>query len=191
MADYQRRLPHFHPGDAWLFLTWRLWGTVPANGNADAYPTPGHAFVAGDRVLDRRASGPLWLRDPRIADLVSDTILIGDCERRFYRLCAWVVMPNHVHLPIRPRPCADERAERIDRQKRKSNPGTNRAAVLAGREFRSLPPSFESDRADHRLYRKQPGFCQTGVLSGELALVQHGLAGETAQCHLLYFWPGT
>ena len=102
MADYQRRLPHFHPSDAWLFLTWRLWGTVPANGNADAYPTPGHAFVAGDRVLDRRASGPLWLRDPRIADLVSDTILIGDCERRFYRLCAWVVMPNHVHLLIRP-----------------------------------------------------------------------------------------
>src|SRR5438046_827016 len=77
MADYQRR-------------------------NADAYPTPGHAFVAGDHVLDRRASGPLWLRDPRIADLVSDTILIGDCERRFYRLCAWVVMPNHVHLLIRP-----------------------------------------------------------------------------------------
>ena len=151
MADYQRRLPHFHPSDAWLFLTWRLWGTVPANGNADAYPTPGHALVAGDRVLDRRASGPLWLRDPRIADLVSDTILIGDCERRFYRLCAWVVMPNHVHLPIRPRPCADERAERIDRQKRKPNPGTNRAAVLAGREFRSLPPSFESDRADHTI----------------------------------------
>ena len=82
--------------------------------------------------------------------------------------------------PSGPRPCADERAERIDRQKRKPNPGTNRAAVLAGREFRSLPPSFESDRADHRLYRKQPGFCQTGVLSGELALVQRGLAGETA-----------
>src|SRR5437879_2541440 len=102
MADYQRRLPHCHPGDAGLFLPWRLWGTLPANGNADAYPTPGHAFVAGDRVLDRRASGPLWLRDPRIADLVSDTILIGDCERRFYRLCAWVVMPNHVHLLIRP-----------------------------------------------------------------------------------------
>src|SRR5204862_1007858 len=102
--DYQRRLPHFHPSDAWLFLTGRLWGTLPANGNADAYPTPGHAFVAGERVLDRRASGPLWLPDPRIADLVSDTILIGDCERRLYRLCAWVVMPKHVHLPIRPVP---------------------------------------------------------------------------------------
>ena len=101
MADYQRRLPHFHPSDAGLFLTWRRWGTLPANGNADAYPTPGHALVAGDRVLDRRASGPLWLRDPRIADLVSRTILIGDCERSFYRLCAWVVMPNQVHLLIR------------------------------------------------------------------------------------------
>ena len=34
-----------------------------------------------------------------------------------------------------PRAFADEMAERIDCQKRKPNPGTNRAAVLAGREF--------------------------------------------------------
>ena len=66
------------------------------------YRTPGHAFAAHDRVLDRRATGPLWLKDPPIADLVSHTILIGDCGRQFYRLCAWVVMPNHVHLPILP-----------------------------------------------------------------------------------------
>ena len=43
-----------------------------------------------------------WLRDPRIADLAADAVLIGDSERRFYDLVSWVVMPNHVHLLILP-----------------------------------------------------------------------------------------
>jgi putative transposase len=102
MPEYRRRLPHFHPNDAYLFLTWRQWGSLPAKADSTAYPTPGHAFVAHDRVLDRRDSGPLWLKDPRIAAAVSHAILIGNCERRFYRLLAWVVMPNLVHLLILP-----------------------------------------------------------------------------------------
>ena len=67
------------------------------------YPTPGHAFVAQDRALDRYSSGPLWLTDPRIADLVAHAIVIGDRERQFYELCAWVVMPNHVHMLVLPK----------------------------------------------------------------------------------------
>ena len=140
------------------------WGTLPANGNADAYPTPGHALVAGDRVLDRRASGPLWLRDPRIADLVSDTILIGDCERRFYR----------VHLPIRPLAPVP-----VPMRGLKESTARNANRIL-GRTGQPFWQDESFDRADHRLYRKQPGFCQIGVLPGRLALVQRGLAGETA-----------
>jgi REP element-mobilizing transposase RayT len=52
--------------------------------------------------LDRSSVGPRWLGNPAIADLVSRTILIGENERHFYRLSAWVVMPNHVHLMILP-----------------------------------------------------------------------------------------
>jgi putative transposase len=102
MPDYRRRLPHFHPDDAGLFVTWRLWGSLPAGVDTTACATHGYAFAACDRVLDRPASGPLWLKDPRIADVVSNGILIGDCERSFYRLLAWAVMPNHVHLLILP-----------------------------------------------------------------------------------------
>ena len=102
MPEYRRRLPHYHPDGAHLFLTWRLWGSLPAKPDSTLYATPGHAFAAQDRVLGRRASGPLWLKDPQIADLVSNTILVGDCERHFYDLVAWVVMPNHVHLLILP-----------------------------------------------------------------------------------------
>jgi len=54
--------------------------------------------VAADRALDRNAAGPVWLKDPRIARLAMDTIEAGEGERGFYELCAWVIMPNHVHL---------------------------------------------------------------------------------------------
>src|ERR1017187_8399336 len=70
MLEYRRRLPHFQPGDAYLFVTWRLWGSLPANRQKATYPTPGHAFVATDHTLDRRGSGPLWLKDARIAVLI-------------------------------------------------------------------------------------------------------------------------
>ena len=103
MPEYRRRLPHFHPDETYLFLTWRLWGTLPRTPKAwGAYSTAGHAFVAQDRVLVH-CPGPAWLQDPRIAGLVAHAIVIGELERKFYELCAWVVMPNHVHLLILPR----------------------------------------------------------------------------------------
>ncbi len=79
MPDYRRKLPHFHPTGKSLFVTWRLWGSMPG-----------------------KRSGPLWLNDPRLADLVAHAIVIGECERHFYELHAWAVMPNHVHLLILP-----------------------------------------------------------------------------------------
>ena len=103
MSEYRRRLPHLHPEDAYLFLTWRLWGSLPSRKDCALYPSSGHAFAARDRILDRSSSGPLWLRDSRVADLVAEAILIGEVERHFYELYAWVVMPNHVHLLILPR----------------------------------------------------------------------------------------
>jgi putative DNA methylase len=102
MPEYRRRLPHFHPADAHLFITWRLWDSLP-KGHSRGYPTAGHAFVAHDRTLDRAARGPSWLKNPRIADLVAQSIVVGARERDFYQLDAWVVMPNHVHLLIIPR----------------------------------------------------------------------------------------
>ena len=103
VPEYRRRLPHFHPDDSYLFLTWRLWGSLPSGREKSApHLTPGQVFAATDRKLDRLASGPLWLKEPRIANLVSHAVLIGADERRFYDLCAWVVMPNHVHLLILP-----------------------------------------------------------------------------------------
>jgi len=56
-----------------------------------------------DRLLDRGASGPLYLRRQEIAELVVGAL--EDGERRFnrYQLHAYVVMPNHVHLLATPK----------------------------------------------------------------------------------------
>jgi len=70
MPEYRRRLPHFQPDGARVFITWRLWGSLMCS---------------------------------QIADLVAKAILIGQDERQFYELEAWVVMPNHVHLLMIPK----------------------------------------------------------------------------------------
>jgi putative transposase len=103
MPEYRRRLPHIHPADAHVFLTWRLFGSLPATVTFPPTPTAGHAFVAQDRALERTSSGPRWLKEARIAELVANAIAIGQRERNFYELSAWVVMPNHMHLLILPK----------------------------------------------------------------------------------------
>jgi hypothetical protein len=53
--------------------------------------------------LEKKPCGPLWLADPAVARLVSDAIEYGEHGRGFYRLHAWVIMPNHVHILITPK----------------------------------------------------------------------------------------
>ena len=99
MAEYRRRLPHFHPDGKHLFVTWRLHGPLPAVPKV-IYTTPGHAFAVEDRAL-ARSHGRLWLSDARVARQVVDAIRTGE-SRKLYELHAWVVMPNHVHMLILP-----------------------------------------------------------------------------------------
>lgn len=54
-----------------------------------------------ERYLDA-GYGACYLRDPRVASLVRDAIVHFEGER--YRLAAWCIMPNHVHVVLRPEP---------------------------------------------------------------------------------------
>jgi putative transposase len=104
MNEYYRHLPHFHPHSAYVFLTWRLWHSLPARAACtETYPSPGHAFVATDRALDNSHFGSRWLEQAVIANLIAEAIQAGERERDFYELAAWVLMPNHVHLLILPK----------------------------------------------------------------------------------------
>lgn len=91
MLEYRRRLPHIQPDHVYIFLTWRLFGSLPVTRVKGPYPTPGHAFVAADRAPDHSGAGPQWLRDPRVAGLVAESIRSGANQRRWYELNAWVV----------------------------------------------------------------------------------------------------
>lgn len=105
MRHYERRLPHWDTVDQPLFVTFRLHGSLPAHRvfPPDSLGQSGKAFVALDRLLDRGATGPLYLGRPEVADLV--VMALHDGERKFHRyeLHSYVVMPNHVHLLVTPK----------------------------------------------------------------------------------------
>jgi putative transposase len=106
---YRRKLPHWHPDPAealFLFVTWRLAGsmpqTEPPQPSTRKPQSTGRAFLALDREVDKAAFGPVWLRDARVARVVAEARLYGESGRRFYQLRAWVIMPNHVPVVLRP-----------------------------------------------------------------------------------------
>ena len=68
MSYYERRLPHWHPDQAAVFVMWRLHGSLPRSAWEDLPEMPaGRAFVTVDRELATAATGPTWLNDERVA----------------------------------------------------------------------------------------------------------------------------
>ncbi len=83
---YRRRLPHWQPQGAAVFITWRLHGSLPVHVNMHAKSlNNGRDFVAFDELLDRPAAGPLWLSDPTIANLVAEAFCFGQQTLQLYR----------------------------------------------------------------------------------------------------------
>lgn len=115
MTFYRRNLPHWHPEGKSIFITWRLYGSLPASllkkkytgRNAcathasDPEDFPGKKFLEFDAALDSARRGPLWLADPEFADYAEYPILHG-AELGRFRLHAYVIMPNHVHILLDP-----------------------------------------------------------------------------------------
>ena len=79
---YERHLSTGNQTKPWLFITWRLAGSLPE-----------HLRFA----LDRAEIGPMWLKDARIAKMVCDAIQQAESSQ-LCRIGACVVMSNHVHL---------------------------------------------------------------------------------------------
>jgi REP element-mobilizing transposase RayT len=119
---YRRRLPHWHPQGATIFVTWRPNGSLPAEAlerlakeqrlldkqPARAHESPrDHAlrhsvrlFAISDQLLISADRGPHWLRDERIAQLMVDALFYHSLK--LYVLLSFVVMPNHVHVLLQP-----------------------------------------------------------------------------------------
>jgi len=120
---YKRKLPHWHPPGSPVFLTWRLFGSLPERaierlrqsqkllqGEITNARLPEQEyrlreykklFAAVDTALDRAEFGPIWLKDPSIASMVQH-VLLSHCAT-LYSLWAYVVMSNHVHVFLQPK----------------------------------------------------------------------------------------
>jgi len=101
---YRRNLPHWHPQGPAVFVTWRLFGSLPRRpiAKATASEDAGKAFRDFDVRLDRAEFGPTWLACPSIAEQLVRIVRASGDERSLCVLHAFVVMPNHVHLLITP-----------------------------------------------------------------------------------------
>src|SRR5262245_47946577 len=91
-------IPHFDsPGEVQM-ITYRLADALPADVvREDLEDHDSARRKRLERYLDA-GHGSCLLRRPEIASLVVENWLYFDRSR--YRLCAWVVMPNHVHVLI-------------------------------------------------------------------------------------------
>jgi REP element-mobilizing transposase RayT len=115
------RLPHWEKEAATYFITFRLADSLPQSVleqiefekqnivrtaasfgrelSLDERKQMAHlSSVRIERYLDSGA-GACYLRNPAVAEVVSEAMLHFD-ERR-YRLFAWCIMPNHVHVVLR------------------------------------------------------------------------------------------
>ena len=119
---YRRRLPHWQPPGASIFLTWRLYGSLPQEAidrlaaeqrmlekqpiRPDESPRDRalrhskRLFALVDEMLAANTREPQWLRDKRIAQLVVDALFHHDGN--LYTLLAFAVMPNHVQVLLTP-----------------------------------------------------------------------------------------
>jgi len=102
MTYYVRNLPHWQPPSKDIFITWRLHGSLPASIQiSPALCSEGQRFRAIDRVLDRGRSGPLWLKDDRVAECVAMALQKGQSDKLF-QMHSFVIMANHVHCLLQP-----------------------------------------------------------------------------------------
>ena len=94
-------LPHFAGPGVQQVVSWHLADSLPADVAARLAASADEAEIRKryEAYLDA-GHGACCLRDPWCAAVVQDALLHFDAER--YRLLAWVVMPNHVHVLVEP-----------------------------------------------------------------------------------------
>jgi REP element-mobilizing transposase RayT len=87
-------LPHFDSRDVVQFVTYRLADSLPQDA-LERIRLSNRPESVRDELLDQ-GSGACWLRRPDIAEVVEQSYFAFDGDR--YRLHAWTIMPNHVHV---------------------------------------------------------------------------------------------
>ncbi|MDR2981304.1 MAG: transposase [Puniceicoccales bacterium] len=111
-------LPHLKVAGAAYFVTFRLADSLPKEVLLRIKTELEQTVFPEDATLDERTehlrqlrrrkiehsldqgAGQCWLRHPEMASLLAGALKHFDGER--YKLRAWVIMPNHVHVLVAP-----------------------------------------------------------------------------------------
>jgi REP element-mobilizing transposase RayT len=124
---YRRRLPHIQPPGATFFITFRLVDSIPQavwgelrerlrqihqeltdtveDDQTLALERERRWFQEFDDYLHNTTQGPFWLQEEQLAALVAKALHHFDGAR--YRLDAFCVMSNHVHVVLMPLPTTE------------------------------------------------------------------------------------
>lgn len=121
---YRRNLPHIQPRGAAFLVNFRLADSLPADvvdqlrAEAVALDTKlaklqdpqerisvrdkeqRKLFGKWDDALHNNKTGPFWLKEDRIAEIVANSIRFHDDN--WFDVLAYCIMPNHVHLVLAP-----------------------------------------------------------------------------------------
>lgn len=122
--SYSRHLPHIQPPGATLFITFQIVDSLPAEVQQRLLNEAERAeyalnqitdederrrqtsrdqkrlFARWDEALDKATSGPLWLRQQKVAELVADSLHYR--HDLVYDLDTFCIMGNHVHVLFTP-----------------------------------------------------------------------------------------
>ncbi|GAB3691325.1 transposase [Spirosoma flavus] len=166
---YNRRLPHIMPPGETLFITFRLYGTMPhdilrsiqqehslriqkliTEENSEESVKKrleGRYFVSVDQYMDRSTHGGNWLRNDQIAQVVKESLHFG--HAMWYNLHAFCIMPNHVHLLLTVLEDALPFFTILQRLKRHSAVRANRILNRTGQPF------WQPESYDHIVRNKK------------------------------------
>ena len=121
---YKRFLPHIQPEDTAIFITYRLAFSLPQayymkeaikkiklrmqkeiirnpkNRRAVTVKYKYRLFLFEDMFYHQIDNSPQWLVEENIAEVVEQSLLWGNRKR--YDLFSYCIMPNHVHVLLRP-----------------------------------------------------------------------------------------
>jgi REP element-mobilizing transposase RayT len=97
-------LPHFDGREIPQFVSLHLFDSIPATVLERWERELDIANAEADRILLQRriekyldqGYGQAFMKDYRVAEMIQNVLFRSDGQK--YRLSAWVIMPNHIHL---------------------------------------------------------------------------------------------
>ncbi len=120
ITQYHSRMPHIHPQGATFFITFCLQNSLPIkivqqlkqelhanikqfnkekshDKEIKIYNTQKRYFGKLDSSLDKIKTGAMWLKNPKVAQIVVNRLKELE-EKGLYHLVCYSIMPNHVHI---------------------------------------------------------------------------------------------